>query len=60
MKTVIRIYTPVENTDYPNVTFKERKQYSIVLIFFIILNILLGVSSQPIVDMIEQGLAMFA
>ena len=60
MKTVIRIYTPVENTDYPSVTFKERKQYSIVLIFFIILNILLGVSSQPIVDMIEQGLAMFA
>lgn len=60
MKTVIRIYTPVEKTDYPSVTFKERKPYNIVLIFFIILNIILGVSSQPIVDMIEQGLAMFA
>ena len=60
MKTVIRIYTPVEKTDYPSVTFKERKPYNIVLIFFIILNIILGVSSQPIVDMLEQGLAMFA
>lgn len=60
MKTVIRIYTPVENTGYPSVTFKDRTSYNIVLLFFIILNIALGVSSQPIVDMIEQGLAMFA
>lgn len=60
MKTVIRIYTPVEETSYPSVTFKDMKLYAIVLVFFIILNITLGISSQPIVDMIEQGLAMFA
>jgi multicomponent Na+:H+ antiporter subunit D len=60
MKTVIRIYTPVENTSYPSVTFKNMKLYAVVLVLFIVLNILLGVSSQPIVDMIEQGLAMFA
>ncbi|MBO5472895.1 MAG: sodium:proton antiporter [Lachnospiraceae bacterium] len=60
MKTVIRIYTPVEETSYPSVTFKDMKLYAIVLVFFIILNIILGISSQPIVDMIEQGLAMFA
>lgn len=60
MKTVIRIYTPVEETSYPCITFKDMKLYAVVLVFFIILNIILGVSSQPIVDMIEQGLAMFA
>jgi multicomponent Na+:H+ antiporter subunit D len=60
MKTVIRIYTPVENTSYPSVTFKDMKLYAVVLVLFIVLNVLLGVSSQPIVDMIEQGLAMFA
>lgn len=36
------------------------KAYAVVLLFFILLNVILGVSSQPIVDMIEQGLVMFA
>lgn len=60
MKTVIRIYTPIVIMDYPHMTFKDMKPYAIVLIFFIALNIILGVSSQPIVNLIEQGLAMFA
>ncbi|MDE6212108.1 MAG: sodium:proton antiporter, partial [Lachnospiraceae bacterium] len=60
MKTVIRIYTPVEETSYPNVTIWDRKSYAVVLVFFILLNVLLGVSSQPIVDMIGQGLSMFS
>ncbi len=60
MKTVIRIYTPIVIMDYPRMTFKDMKPYAIVLIFFIALNIILGVSSQPIVNLIEQGLAMFA
>ncbi|MCD7725423.1 MAG: sodium:proton antiporter [Clostridiales bacterium] len=60
MKTVIRIYTPVEATAYPSVTFKDMKLYAVVLVLFIVLNIILGINSQPIVDMIEQGLAMFA
>lgn len=60
MKTVIRIYTPVKETSYPVMTFKDMKLYAVVLVFFILLNIILGVNSQPIVDMIEQGLSMFA
>ena len=60
MKTVIRIYTPVEETSYPSVTIWDRKSYAVVLVFFIVLNVLLGVSSQPIVDMIGQGLSMFS
>lgn len=60
MKTVIRIYTPVKIADFPPMTFKDMKVYAVVLVFFIILNIILGVNSQPIVNLIEQGLAMFA
>ena len=60
MKTVIRIYTPVEGTKYESLTFKSMKLYSVVLVCFIILNVILGVSSQPVVDLIEQGLAMFS
>lgn len=60
MKTVIRIYTPVEEHKYENITFKNMKLYVAALISFIILNVVLGVSSQPIVDLIGQGLAMFS
>ena len=60
MKTVIRIYTPVENTPYEKITFKDRKLYAVTLVCFIVLNVLLGISSQPVVDLIEQGLSMFA
>lgn len=60
MKTVIRIYTPVEEHKYGNMTFKDMKLYVAALFSFIILNVALGVSSQPIVDLIGQGLAMFS
>lgn len=60
MKTVIRIYTPVENAPYGKAAFKDMKLYAVTLVCFIILNVALGVSSQPVVDLIEQGLAMFA
>lgn len=60
MKTVIRIYTPVDNVDSQTMTFKDKKMYGVALICFIVLNVTLGVSSQPIVDFIEQGIGMFA
>ncbi len=60
MKTVIRIYTPVEEHKYGSMTFKDMKLYVAALFSFIILNVALGVSSQPIVDLIGQGLAMFS
>ena len=60
MKTVIRIYTPVDETAYPSVSFKDMRLYAVVLVAFILLNVTLGISSQPVVDMIQQGLAMFA
>lgn len=60
MKTVIRIYTPVEEHKYESIAFKNMKLYVAALLCFIILNVVLGVSSQPIVDLIGQGLAMFS
>ncbi len=60
MKTVIRIYTPVEDTQYPAVTWRNDKWYAAALVCFIILNVILGVCSQPIVDLIGAGLNMFA
>ncbi len=60
MKTVIRIYTPLEDSKYGSITFKNMKLYVAALVCFIILNVALGVSSQPIVDLIGQGLAMFS
>ena len=60
MKTVIRIYTPVEDLKYESITFKNMRMYAVTLVLFIILNVFLGVSSQPVVDLIGQGLAMFS
>lgn len=60
MKTVIRIYTPVDENLHGSITFKDRKLYGVALVCFIVLNVVLGVSSQPIVDLIEQGIGMFA
>lgn len=58
MKTVIRLYTPVKGEQ-----LKEKRSgsilYPVVLCLFIALNVILGVNSQPIVDLIEQGLQMF-
>ena len=60
MKTVIRIYTATGDSPYKGITFGKMKFYAITLVFFVLLNVLLGVSSQPIVNLIEQGLAMFS
>lgn len=60
MKTVIRIYTPVGEGEYPTMEWHDNKIYAIVLLCFVVLNILLGVCSQPIVDLIRSGLNIFA
>ena len=55
MKTVLRIYTPAgESTKTCEVHNK------VLLVAFIVLNVGLGVNSQPIVDLIVRGLDMFA
>ncbi len=59
MKTVIRIYVPEKRPDFEVITVKDEKEYSLTLVCFIVLNVALGMLSQPIEGWIHAGLAMF-
>lgn len=58
MKTIIRIYSPVENEQPISLKIKN-PVYVISIVCFIILNIVLGMWSTTIVSLIESGLSMF-
>ena len=65
LKTVIRIYTPARREEakekqYQTITMRQQPAKAAALICFIILNLILGLFSQPIVNWLEQGLRMFA
>ena len=59
MKTVIRIYTPVES-NYESVRTADNRLFAVTLVCFVALNIVLGMCSKPIVELIGQGLGVFA
>lgn len=63
MKTVITIYMPatgkVNMREGRVIPIKEQPVKAIALVFFIVLNILLGLSSEPVVNLIRTGLEMF-
>ena len=63
MRTLIRIYTPVrEDIDAKEgriITLREQPAKSVALICFIILNLILGLNSDPIITLIQKGLGMF-
>lgn len=58
MKTVIRIYTP-SRKNMEKVSFKGQQKYIFAVVFMIIINMILGCCSQPIVDWIDAGLKIF-
>lgn len=58
MKTVIRIYSPVENEQPISLKIKN-PVYVVSIVFFVILNVILGMWSTTIVSLIESGLGMF-
>lgn len=65
MKTVIRIYTPVpakilQKSGYRNISVKEQPLKSVALVFFIILNVGLGLCSEPLIALLRSGIGMFA
>ncbi len=64
MKTVIRLYTPARRAgievDSTTITMGQQPLKSATLIAFIALNLFLGIFSEPIVNMISNGLGMFA
>ncbi len=59
LKTVLRIYTPVETTSYPTLKMKDQKLYSAVIICFIAINFFLGLASVFVTDWITKGIDMF-
>lgn len=65
MKTVIRLYTPEKKEVVREKGFEEIKAWeqpckSVALICFIALNLFLGLFSEPVINLIERGLEMFA
>ncbi len=59
MKTVIRIYMPMEGNTYREEKVVEQPGKSAALICLILLNLILGLNSDPIIRLIQGGLAMF-
>lgn len=65
MKTVIRLYTPVSKSyikkrGFRYMTAGEQKPKSVALVCFIILNLFLGLFSEPIIALFRSGLRMFS
>ena len=62
MKTVIRIYTPAPDSPYKDctVSFKSHVLYGMTLIGFIVVNVVLGIFSDPFVEIIRKGIEMFS
>lgn len=64
LKTVLRIYTPMpaekeQSKGYVRITWNQQKVYTVAIILFIVLNVVLGCNSKPIIMMIEEGLRNF-
>ena len=65
LKTVVRIYTPANKIEvaekgYFSLHFREQKVYCATIFLFIIVNLVLGMASQPIIALITEGLRHFA
>jgi len=64
MKTVIRIYTPLKAETLPEgyeeILVRQQPAKSVAMILFILLNVMLGLSSEPVIGLIRQGLEMFS
>ena len=65
LKTVVRIYTPANQEEirekgYFTLKFPAQKLYCITIFLFILVNLILGMASQPIIALITEGLHHFA
>lgn len=63
IKTVIRLYTPERTAGregFREIHMMENRTKSAAMLCLVVLNLILGLGSAPIVRMIEQGLGMFA
>ena len=61
LHTVVRIYTPVHvPEEFKNVHVRVSKGAALAVFSLICINFILGLLSQPITDLIQVGIAMFA
>lgn len=65
LKTVIRIYVPekksvIKEKGYTTVTMSQQKLYTVTIVLFVLLNMVLGMMSEPILHIIQTGLSNFA
>ncbi len=65
LKTVVRIYTPVNKEEirekgYFDLKFPVQKLYCVTIFLFVLVNLILGMASQPIIALITEGLHHFA
>ncbi len=62
LKTVLRIYTTEKTVQqgFTNRKWYEQKYYTVTIVLLIVLNMVLGMASQPILEMIRDGLSNFA
>lgn len=60
-RTVIRIYTPAPQSPYAgqHVSLKEQGGFAAAAICFVGINLLCGLHSQPMVDLLTYGLSLF-
>lgn len=63
MRTVIKIYTPLKDEeiseDNSTCTLKQNVKKNFAMLCFIVMNLLLGLASEPVIDLIRLGLSMF-
>ena len=64
LKTVLRIYIPEKSEVEQEKgffcrTWKEQRLYTLTILLFIGLNLILGLNSEPIIQLIKMGLANF-
>ena len=62
--TVVTIYTPADPDNASSQThsyrsWKEKPWVTVSLVIFIALNVILGLFSEPVIELITQGLRMF-
>ena len=65
LKTVVRIYTPadpeaVREKGYFCLRLRQQRLYGVTIVLFILVNLILGMTSQPVLELIRQGLRSFA
>lgn len=57
LHTVLTIYTPINKTE--KIKFRAKKQFSLAVLLFILLNLFLGIGSNLVWEAIQRGTDMF-